>query len=114
MYKLTDPQQMVDDKYFKTEKEIHKWLISYHGIDWTDEERDIEEVSFVELVEHGQWEIVELKEYYVEYVEIIKYHTTFINAENEDEAREKFTEMLNNGDVDIRGTEIQTFEIGEV
>ena len=54
-----------------------------------------------------------MKEYQISYVEIVRYEDTFVEAKDEDEAREKFLDLLGKGEISIRETDEQTFEIEE-
>jgi len=55
-----------------------------------------------------------MKKFNVSYTELVYYLTQKIEAKDEDEAREKFIELLNNDDVPVNETDLYDCKIEEI
>lgn len=55
-----------------------------------------------------------MKKYNVSYSEIAHYLTKVVEAENEEEARDQFIDMLNEGMVEVNKTDMYNFEVKEI
>ncbi len=55
-----------------------------------------------------------MSEYDVSYTETTYYLTKRIQAKTEKEAREKFTEMLEGGNVEVNKTDLQDLRVEEI
>ncbi len=47
------------DEVFDSKNELRKRLASFHSADWS-EEKSIDSLSLDDLLEHGQWELIEI------------------------------------------------------
>jgi len=55
-----------------------------------------------------------MSEYDVSYTETVYYLTKRIQAKTEEEARKKFIEMLNGGNVEVNKTDLQDLRVEEI
>ena len=60
-YKLLDTQHMGTFKniIFNSKEDVREQLASYHSVDWT-EENDINTLSLDDLLDYGEWELLEV------------------------------------------------------
>jgi len=62
MYKIIDKQNncyFANGESLKTKEAVRQRLASFHSVDWSDEERDINDLTLDELLDCGTWEIEE-------------------------------------------------------
>lgn len=63
-YQIEDKQipgrLFADGAIFTTKEEVRKQLISFHSND-TDEPERIEKMTLEEILDYGEWELVEIK-----------------------------------------------------
>ena len=55
-----------------------------------------------------------MEKFRVSYSEIVHYESTIVEAQDKDEADEKFRAMLDNGDIEVNETESEHFNIEEI
>lgn len=97
MYKLIDRQNVgtFSKLIFSSKEEVREQLASYHSVDWSgvnddDTPKDINTLSLNDLLEYGDWELVELTKEEL----VTEVYNTLSDIDNDDEVLDTLEEAM--------------------
>lgn len=101
-------------EFYNSPEEVRQQLISYHGADW-EAESDINEMTLEDILDYGQWELVEVE--VNEYEALIKteeWVKLTVLAENEEDAHERTMEAQAEGEGEGQKIDVQIVELTKI